>query len=335
MYQWRNKLVALVCVLVFIGLASLYYKGWVLKSPFSVVLVLVDDFNLQTIARERFAKKNDARELRLDRFEQSALVHLGGLVQGRSSVGDLMSQFSTGSKPGRGKLAMDDRGGALPTLLDKAHASGRSTGIVTNGHLSSPILAPFYANVGEEATEVEVLSQLVDVERVDVVFGGVERGVLESEGRSLREEIKAKGYDVAASMLDVLKRPEWKFPRMAGFFEPSSIQSSVGFSDPASPTLPKLVRASIRFLQYNRRGYLLVVHVARPLDGTSAVAELDETLRSVRDFTGGNSLVVVCGLPEQSGAPVDLLSFAHGAYAAGWSGTKSPREMHELLSKHF
>lgn len=335
MCRWRNKLVALICVLIFLGLATLYYKGWVMKSPFSVVLVLVDEFNSQTIANERFMNSKSPKELRLDRFDQSAIVHLGRVVQGKANPGEFSSQISTGVMPGEGNLAISNNGKALVTLLDRAHASGRSTGIVTNGLLVSSSLAPFYANVKSGSEAIDILSQLVDVERADVVFGACEPGQIESTKRNLIEEFQAKRYDTANSMLDVLRRPEWKFPRIVGIFEPSEIKSSSATADPSSATLPKLVRASIRFLQYNRKGYLLVVYVAKPEDGKSPVSELEEALRSIRDFAGSNSLVVVCGLPDGEGMPSDLLSFAHGSYASDWSGTKSPTELHKLLSGHF
>lgn len=306
-----------------------------MKSPFSVVLVLVDGLDQEALSLARFAGGSSPKELRLNRMERTAVVHLHKLVNGRADPAVFSSILATGFEPAAGGVSVDSAGQALPTLLDAAHASGRSTGIVANGDIAARALLPFYANGRAVPSLQEALAQLVDIERADVLFGEVGESVSDGSGRRLLDELRGKDFDVATSMLEVLDRPEWRYPRVVGALPTGAIVPPGASGDPAAATLPKLVRAAIRFLQYNRNGYLLVVHVGRRADGGSTIPELDETLRSVRDFAGSNALVVVCGVPEEGGVPADMLSFAHGQFADAWTGTKSPQDLNKLALGAF
>ncbi len=329
MARIRNKLIAFFCVLVFIALSTLYYKVWVVRESFAVVLILADGFDHNSLGRKRLREDGEAIKLRLDRFPYSATVTTptyAGEMLDHAAFGTLLA---TGEQVANGWISLHSDGSALRTLMDRAHSNGRTTGLVTNARLAEPLLAPFYANASPEFSDGAILEQLIDLERVDVLLGEVDSNL--ADGRNLPDEFSDKGYDVAYSMVEVLRRPEWKFPRVAAMFQPGEIVSRT-VATPESPTLAKLVRAAIRFLQYNSGGYFLVVHAAEDKDDPKHLVTLEEVVRTALDFTGENSLIIVAGVPADDPAiPQDLLVYAKGKKAKSWNGTRSMDDLYQLV----
>jgi alkaline phosphatase len=88
---------------------------------------------------------------------------------------------------------------------------------------------------------------------------------------------------------------------------------------PTQPRLADLVRRGIELLQFNRKGYLLVVHAG--LAGRAAelgrgetllrqYAELDAAIATALDYAGEKSLIVVSGLANTGGLRLNAFSFA-------------------------
>src|SRR5205823_4427608 len=61
---------------------------------------------------------------------------------------------------------------ALKTILEIAHEEGRATGIVTDGALTNPTAAAFYAHASNTKQPQEFASALIDRGAVDIAFGG-------------------------------------------------------------------------------------------------------------------------------------------------------------------
>jgi hypothetical protein len=88
---------------------------------------------------------------------------------------------------------------------------------------------------------------------------------------------------------------------------------------PSQPRLADLVQKAIELLQFNRKGYLLVVNAG--LAGRAAqqgraetvlrqIQELDEAVQTARQYAGENTLLVVAGLGNPGGLRLNAFSFA-------------------------
>lgn len=330
MRRSRNKFIAFFCVVLFVAGGTMYYRHWVIQQSFSVILILADGLTTETLGRHR---AGGGGRIRLDDFPCSVMLsqpEAGGGGLGSAALGSLLA---TGEMVGEGWIGLRPDGRAIETAFDLAHRRGRTTGLVSNGAVTSRLLAPFYANARPGADAHALLAQAVDLGRVDILMGEAGGSVVTAPGgRSLLGEFAAKGYDTPATMIEVLDRPEWKFPRVAALFEPGRIEPS-DRPNPETPTLPKLVRAAIRFLQYNPGGYFLVVHVTPGPGGEPDLVALDETIRAAIDFSGDKALLVVAGTPDpRSPGPCDLLAFARGRDAGCWNGVRPLRDLHHFIT---
>ena len=123
--------------------------------------------------------------------------------------------------------------------------------------------------------------------------------------------MRRKGYDIAQNKSELENTPAWRAPKLLGVFAPGNlafadeIQSAGG-----QPDLAGMVRAAIQLLQYNRKGYLLVVDsgltgkAAAQNEGERMLRELialDQAVASAMSFAGADSLILVVGKQSVGG----------------------------------
>ena len=49
----RNQLLALFCLLIFIGIGFLFYTNWVVQKPFGIILFVTDGLSTNTLTATR------------------------------------------------------------------------------------------------------------------------------------------------------------------------------------------------------------------------------------------------------------------------------------------
>jgi alkaline phosphatase len=200
----------------------------------------------------------------------------------------------------------------VANLIELARRAGRATGLVTDGSLTNPTIAAFYAHSPDPTGHAEIARQMAESTEIDLVLGGGAREFLpeakdgnRKDGRDLLLEIRRKGFDLVRSKAELEAIPDWRRPRLFGVFSPGQL----AFADQLEarseqPSLPDMVRRAIELLQYNRAGYLLVVdaglmrRAAEQNDGEHALAEMVEFDRAVaiaRRYAGAKSTIVACG----------------------------------------
>ena len=88
--------------------------------------------------------------------------------------------------------------------------------------------------------------------------------------------MRRKGYDIAHNKSELENTPSWRAPKLLGIFS----SANLAFADEIQsagpqPTLAEMVRTAIQLLQYNAKGYLLVVDAG--LAGKAASQNEGET----------------------------------------------------------
>jgi alkaline phosphatase len=357
----RNKIIFLTCLLFFVAGGFLVYRYWVMQKPFAVILFISENFTPSTLSAARlFAGGADYR------FNMESLPHLA-LATPRArdyAVADVAaaaSAIATGQLVNRGALSVTPDGQSLETLLEVARRQGRATGLVSNTPLTEPATAAFYA-AGFDPADTDTLAvHLLEKAPLDLVLGGgagqmvpAEQGGTRQDGRDLLLEARQRGYDIVRTKEELENTPGWRSPQVFGIFAEGDLAFAEDASrSPSQPSLADLVRRAIELLQFNRRGYFLVVNAG--LAGRAAqlgrgesllreLAALDEAVQTARQFAGEKALIIVSGLVNTGGLQLNAFSFApdrgiavlspspSGVSALSWSTGPAEQESSILQS---
>ncbi len=82
--------------------------------------------------------------------------------------------FASGVRTYNGAIGVDADGESVPTLLERARAAGKSTGLVTTAQVTDASPAAFGAHVPDRAQQSEIARQFLDESKPDVILGGGE-----------------------------------------------------------------------------------------------------------------------------------------------------------------
>ncbi|MDQ6622331.1 MAG: alkaline phosphatase [Verrucomicrobiota bacterium] len=310
--KWRNQLLALLCLLVFFALGVLYFENWVVQKPFGNILFIGEGLDPAHLAAARIYAADAATPLKMDTLEYSALLKNYSSDSAIPDEAAAATALATGVKVKNGAIGIGSDGKALSNLLELARQSGRMTGLVTDGRLTSPGAASFYAHAKSKDDRAGLASELVEKANLDVILGGGAADFLPSakEGNrtddvDLMQKIAESGYDVAQSADELEEIPRWRRAKLFGVF--STAEMAFADDDVARATQPSLadmVRRGIELLQFNRGGYLLVVDAslmrtaAQKNDGEHTLlqtVELDRAVSVALEYAGTKSTIIVCG----------------------------------------
>jgi len=319
--KFRNLVLAFLCLGIFVGGGVLFYSSWVIQKPFGVILFLVPNLNTATLTAARVYSGGAESRLNFEKISDVALLRNSSadFVAGDPSA--VASAMATGKKSLNGQLSMGEQGERSPTLLEIARERGRAVGVVTAGKITAPTLAAFYAP-GCDGNNFEQVSLSLIEKRPDLVFGGGANGLIpevkggnRKDGKDLMLLARQSGYDIVRTRSEMLNTPTWKFPQVFGIFAPEEMAFSGSFEGKSGePDFVAMVKSAIELLQYQRKGYFLVVDcsglskAAAQNAGEKLLKELvqvDQAVASAIDFAGENSMVIVAGTLSLGGCQLN------------------------------
>jgi alkaline phosphatase len=308
----RNRFIALGCFLAFIGLGILFYSNWVVQKPFAIILFLTDNLTTSTLTAARIYQNGADNRLNIEKLPHLGLITTHAADFAVSDPAAAATAIATGTKVNNRSVGVDSSGKPLVNLFDLARNHGRATGLVTNAAISDTTPAAFYARSGNPQDSETIAAQLVDAANIDVMLGGGLADFLpehkegrRKDGRDLLLQMRRKGYDIAQNKSEMENTPSWRAPRLLGVFSSGNLAFADEIESAGSqPTLAGMVRLAIQLLQFNRKGYLLVVDcglagkAASQNEGERMLRELlalDEAVATALSFAGADSLVLVVG----------------------------------------
>jgi alkaline phosphatase len=276
--------------------------------PRSAVLVLADGMGWGHLQLWRDVARLEGRASALEtlwkdgRLASVELLPPGELVPESAGAASI---FATGEPVANAVVSMTPDGRPLPTLLEKARAGGRATGLVTTGRVTHAVPAAFLSHAAFRDPE-SALAEAV-VAGADVLLGGgastvpdrVLAGVRRRGGRVLR----------TAKDLKALRAPP-----AVGLFSDDYFPFALDRGpSPAVPSLEELVSAALRALAADPDGFVLVVD-ARLIDEASHVndaaamlaemEELDRALAAALAFARERKdVLVLVTSPHDTGGP--------------------------------
>ena len=341
--KWRNQLLALFCLALFVAFGVFYFQHWVVQKPFGIILFIGEGLTPSRLAATRVFGGGVDAPLSLDSMPHVALVRNYSNDFAAPDAAAAASMIATGTKVNNKSIGAQVRGVAPPNLPDLAHRAGRATGFVTDGKITSATAAAFYTIGSDPTAHLEFARAVADNPSLDVVLGGgyedlspAEKDGIRKDSRDLVSEIRRKGFDLARTKAELEAIPAWRHPKVFGVFA----RTELAYVDQIEarneqPGLPDMVRRAIELLQYNRGGYLLIVDArlmrkaAEQNDAEHTLAEtleLDHAVAVARRYAGEKSTIIVCGDVGDGGLHLNGAPFRsdRGIAVLGLNSTGDP-----------
>ena len=132
-------------------------------------------------------------------FEQAPVIGLSETCSANNYVTDSPAggtALATGTRTKNGYLGVDPEGKQLTSILRKAQAMGKKSGIVVNTTLTEATPAAFYAGVTSRSMSFEIAKQFSE-SQVDVAIGaGLSAFINRPDSVDLTATLIEKGYNV-------------------------------------------------------------------------------------------------------------------------------------------
>jgi len=326
----RLKILCLLVLSAFAGLAFAYYNLYVVRKTHGVILFIVPGLNLELLNQSGIDPETGAGSPpRLTRATQVALVS-NQTESGKSNPAALLSWLSTGTLGLPDQLGLSPSGRRQDNLFYAAQRAGRAVGLATNSTLDNPLLASFYAHQTSAEDRPRIAQQLFDSTDISVMLGELPPSFADlkaATGRDLLQEAETRGLRIIRTA-DELKDVSawWTFNnRLLGLFRkplplppptptpPAKSSRSKTPTAPAPPqpppepvppfpSLTQLTTKSINILQYNWNGYFLVIQAdlrdpadpsVRTKDIIERIREVNHAVQAARDWAGKSSTVIL------------------------------------------
>ena len=147
-------------------------------------------------------------------FEQAPVIGLSETCSANNYVTDSPAggtALATGTRTKNGYLGVDPDGQQLTSVLRKAQAMGKRSGIVVNTTLTEATPGAFYAGVTSRNMTYDIAKQFTE-SQVDVAIGaGLDHFINRPDSVDLTATLIEKGYDVYLDWATVLKTTSDKF----------------------------------------------------------------------------------------------------------------------------
>lgn len=278
-------------------------------------------------------------------FEQAPVIGLSETCSANNYVTDSAAggtALATGTRTNNGFVGADPDGNQLTSVLRKAQAMGKKTGIVVNTTLTEATPAAFYAGVTNRKMVFDIAKQFTE-SNVDVAIGGgLDHFIARPDSLDLTATLIEKGYDVFLNWETVLGTDSEKFVGILPLYDLhrreenngtasaaegqevclaaqlASLNEDVNTTHLSEPTV-YLEKATVKALDIlsrnNKDGFFLMIESAiidgygHNNDSDGMIVEMKEfnrTLQNMIDYVNNNpeTLLVVTADHETGGTGV-------------------------------
>ena len=326
--KWRNQLLALLCLLAFAGLGVLYFRHWVARKPFGIILFIGEGLAPDRLATTRAYAGGASTRLSLDSMPHMALLTNYSKDFAAPDQAAAATAIATGTRVPNGVIAINADKKPIPSIIEIAREYGRATGLVTDTKLTDPTSAAFYSHPVDPNDIEKIAAEFVDGGKIDIAMGGgasqflpATKGGERQDRRDLLLELRGNGFDIVRTRAELEAIPAWRRPKLFGAFNNAELAFANQVEERGQqPNLSDMVRRAIQLLQYNAGGYLLVVDAglmrkaAQENNGERTLlqtVELDRAVALARRYAGEKSTIIVCGDVAIGGMNLNGFPFRH------------------------
>lgn len=201
--------------------------------------------------------------------------------------------MATGVKSYNGAVAVDENKHPVQTVLERAKAMGKSTGLVVTSKITDATPACFAAHVTERWNNTEIANQYIDQKingspKVDVLLGGGTEDFIRPD-RNLVDEFKKEGYSNVSNAEELKQNVN---PKILGLFAPNYLPKMIDRTQ-SIPSLRQMEEAALGRLSKNKRGFFLMVegsqidiagHRNDIVGAMSEMTDFEEAFQAAIDF---------------------------------------------------
>jgi alkaline phosphatase len=228
--------------------------------------------------------------------------------------------MASGVKTYNGRVGVDTRNAAVPTVLERAKDAGKAVGIVTTSSVTDATPAAFAAHVDDRSQQQQIARQYLQESEPDVILGGGRRfWVLteEEDSEDLTKRAREQGYTY---LTDRSGLDSASGPRLLGLFADGAMYEDApeGQGGSYEPTVPlrEMTHKAIEVLSEDPDGFFLLVEEeaidAMGHDGNGTLMlkagrALDQTVEIAKNFAeeNGETLLIVVGDHECCGLAIE------------------------------
>lgn len=341
--KFRNRLIALTCFLLFLGVGAIFLLRHSIQKPFGIILFIGDGMSPGIVTATRLYQGGADNRLALEEFPQSALTRTYANDFAVPDAASAATALATGAHVNNRSIAINPDGKPLASLLEEAVSQHRAVGLISNGSLVDPTAAAFYAKSFNAYDAANNATQLSHHPAIDLLLGGGRRFFSSDKltGQVTQPELinnlTQQGTTLVTSMEELSSIPSWKSGPILGLLAEQELPfSREENTEVTHPSLSDLVKQSIERLQHCLHGYFLVVDDALIAKAASAnnaeqlfgeMISFDQALSTARQYAGPNALIIVTGKQNLGGLKMNGYPFRNdkgvGVLGVNAQGTPS------------
>jgi len=217
--------------------------------------------------------------------------------------------LATGTKTKNGAIGVDAQGNRLKTILEIAEANGLATGLVSSSSVTHATPASFIAHQASRGSYEDIAMDFLKTDIDVFIGGGYDHFAKRKDKLNLLDSLKLKGYEVNASLDQILKSTS---PKLAGLTAPGQPPYRLkGRGD----MLPASSGKAIKILKKNPKGFFLMVEGSQ-IDWAAHINAADTVIDETLDFdkavgvaldfakADGHTLVIVTADHETGGVTI-------------------------------
>lgn len=260
--------------------SGIYYAESI-EKPENIILMIGDGmgYNIVEATEKLYADKLEDETLYMNKFP----VQGSGMTYSTSdSITDSAAgatALATGFKTSNKTVSMDENDeNAYKTILEIAHESGKSTGVVATKYITDATPAAFTTHAAERELKNEIgaqqLSRLADG-TLDLCLGGGQQYYTAYENREVMEQAVNSGVTYTESWKEAKKS---ELP-LAGLFGEENMDTT----DKKVPKIAEMTEFALDKLSEDEDGFFLMIEGSQ-IDTYGEANNFDQQLEEVYDF---------------------------------------------------
>ena len=214
----------------------------------------------------------DTKLLAMESLDPSPAMMTTWSLDGVTDSAAAATAIATGYKTNNGWVGMLPDGSTPETVLERAEAIGKVTGLVTDVSVYDATPAAFAAHGAYRYSEQELTDQIAAHE-IEVIFGGgygmwipmTVEGSWRDDARDLIQEKRDAGWAFVDNRDDLLALPKGT-DQVIGLFSPAWMTYTLDMEEETAmgiePSLSDMTSAALGVLSSNDKGFFLMVEGA-------------------------------------------------------------------------
>jgi alkaline phosphatase len=302
----KKNLTAFIIVISILSLTACSNQKNKVPEIRNVVLMIGDGMGLSTVYAAMSASDHPLNFERCEYIGLQKTSSADHYVTDSSAGG---TALATGEKTNNYMLGVDPDGKKLKSILEIAEEHGLSTGLVSTSSITHATPASFIAHVADRNSYEDIAMDFLKTDIDVFIGGGYNNFVKRKDNLNLADSLKARGYEVATTMNEILESTSLK---LAGFTAPVHNPYRLkGRNDMLSQASEK----ALSILSKNPEGFFLMIegseidfiaHVSVADTLIDETLDFDDAIGKVLDFAkeDGHTLVIITADHETGGVAI-------------------------------